>query len=309
MSSSVDSDGAELRIICGPTAAGKSALAMALASRHGLTLLSADSRQIYRGFDIGTAKPSAAERAAVRHLGIDVADPSERWSAARFAGDAAAWLGETGAAKTLVVGGTGFYLRALTTPLDEAPTLDERRREKLAAELALKETGELRRWVVKLDPRRAHLGRAQLVRATEVALLTGKPLTEHHRAGAPASRRRARWLVVDPGPRLQEQIASRLDAMFAAGWAGEVSALDARVPASAPAWQACGYDAVRRLVHGETGAEAARDAILIATRQYAKRQRTWFRHQLDGEPVTRVDPHDPACDEIVERWWRGEETE
>jgi tRNA dimethylallyltransferase len=89
MSSSVDSDGAELRIICGPTAAGKSALALALAARHGLTILSADSRQIYRQFDIGTAKPSAEERARVAHLGIDVADPSERWSAARFATDAA----------------------------------------------------------------------------------------------------------------------------------------------------------------------------------------------------------------------------
>jgi tRNA dimethylallyltransferase len=104
MSSSVDSDGAELRIICGPTAAGKSALAMSLAVRHGLTILSADSRQIYRGFDIGTAKPSAADRALVPHLGLDVADPAERWSAARFANDAVAWIANTGVARTLVVG-------------------------------------------------------------------------------------------------------------------------------------------------------------------------------------------------------------
>jgi tRNA dimethylallyltransferase len=308
MSSSVDLDGAELRVICGPTAAGKSAIAMSLASRHGLTILSADSRQIYRSFDIGTAKPSAAERASVPHLGIDVAHPSERWSAARFASDAGGWLAETGIAKTLVVGGTGFYLRALTTPLDEAPTLDERRREKLAAELALKETGELRRWVLKLDPPRAHLGRTQLVRAAEVALLTGKPLTEFHKAGPLVRRIRARWLVVDPGAQLQEQISSRLDAMFAAGWEDEVRELEKTVPAAAPAWQACGYDAVRQLIHGALGSPAARDAILIATRQYAKRQRTWFRHQLDGEPVTRVDPHDPSCEEIVERWWRGGET-
>ena len=305
MSSSVDSDGAELRIICGPTAAGKSALAMSLAERHGLTILSADSRQIYRGFDIGTAKPSAAERARVPHLGIDVADPAERWSAARFASDAEGWIAQTGIDKTLVVGGTGFYLRSLTTPLDEAPTLDERRREKLSAELALKETAELRRWVLELDPPRAHLGRTQLVRAAEVALLTGKPLTEHHRAGPLTRRMRARWLVVDPGAALQEQIASRLDAMFAAGWEDEVRELGKTVPDAAPAWQACGYDAVRRLVHGALGSHAARDAILIATRQYAKRQRTWFRHQLPGEPVTRVDPHDPACDETVETWWRG----
>ena len=108
MSSSADSDGADLRIVCGPTAAGKSAIAMQLAARHGLTIVSADSRQIYRGFDIGTAKPPADDRARVPHLGIDVADPGERWSAARFAGDAERWIAAAGIERTLVVGGTGF---------------------------------------------------------------------------------------------------------------------------------------------------------------------------------------------------------
>ena len=171
------------------------------------------------------------------------------------------------------------------------------------------ETGELRRWVLTLDPGRAHLGRAQLVRATEVALLTGQPLTRFHREGPARPHVRARWLVVDPGERLQEQIGSRLDAMIAADWEGEVRELERRVPAGAPAWQACGYDTMRQLIHGALGAHAARDAILIATRQYAKRQRTWFRHQLDGARVTRVDPHDPRCGEIVERWWHRGETE
>jgi tRNA dimethylallyltransferase len=305
MSSSADSDGAEVRIVCGPTGAGKSALAMSLAARHGLTILSADSRQIYRGFDVGTAKPSAADRALVPHLGIDVADPSERWSAARFANDAAGWIAEAGAARTLVVGGTGFYLRALTMPLDASPTLDAGPRAALAAEFTRVQTDELRRWVRALDPARAHLGRAQLLRAAEVALLTGRRLTDFHREGPAAARVRARWLVVDPGPRLHERIGTRLDAMLASGWADEVRALERTVAAEAPAWQACGYDTVRQLVHGTLGSNAARDAILIATRQYAKRQRTWFRHQLHDEPVTRVDPHDPACNEIVERWWRG----
>src|SRR5665213_4332076 len=165
MNSSDDSDGAELRIICGPTAAGKSALATQLAERHGLVILSADSRQIYRGFDIGTAKPPAADRARVAHVGIDVADPSERWSAARFARDATAWLDGAPRGKTLVVGGTGFYLRALTTPLDASPELDPAHRALLGAELAQVETDELRRWVRALDPTRAHLGRTQLLRA------------------------------------------------------------------------------------------------------------------------------------------------
>ena len=309
MSSSAASDDAELRIICGPTAAGKSAVAMSLAVRHGLTIVSADSRQVYRGFDIGTAKPSADDRARVPHRGVDVADPAERWSAARFAADAAAWIGAAGVARTLVVGGTGFYLRALTSPLDSTPPLDAVRREALAAELARVGTPELRRWVMALDPVRAQLGRTQLLRAAEVALLTGRRLSDFHREdpGAPAPR--ARWLVVDPGARLHSQIAHRLDAMLAAGWLDEVRALDGAVPRDAPAWQACGYESIRKQLRGEVGAGAARDAILIATRQYAKRQRTWFRHQLDETRTTYLDPHDPACDAVVEQWWRGGESE
>ncbi|MGH7656235.1 MAG: tRNA (adenosine(37)-N6)-dimethylallyltransferase MiaA [Gemmatimonadaceae bacterium] len=309
MSSSAASDDAELRIVCGPTAAGKSAVAMSLAVRHGLTIVSADSRQIYRGFDIGTAKPSTEDRARVPHRGVDVAAPTERWSAARFASDAAAWIAESGAARTLVVGGTGFYLGALTAPLDSSPALDAARRDALAAELAHIGTAELRRWVVTLDPARAQLGRAQLLRAAEVALLTGRRLSDFHRDAPGAPVPRARWLVVDPGPRLHGQIAHRLDAMLAAGWTDEVRALDLTVASDAPAWQACGYASIRKQLRGELGAAAARDAILIATRQYAKRQRTWFRHQLEGQRVLRIDPHDPACDAIVDRWWRGGEPE
>jgi tRNA dimethylallyltransferase len=281
---------------------------MALAERHGLTIVSADSRQIYRGFDIGTAKPSADDRARVPHAGLDVANPTERWSAARFAADAAEWIGAAGAARVLIAGGTGFYLRALTAPLDPSPPLDPARRAALSAELAQVETPELRRRVLELDPPRAHLGRTQLLRAAEVALLTGRRLSDFHR-DLPASRApRARWLVVDPGARLQEQIAHRLDAMLAAGWADEVRALERTVASDAPAWQACGYETIRRQLAGTLGGAEARDAILIATRQYAKRQRTWFRHQLGDARVTHLDPHDPACDAIVERWWRGGES-
>jgi tRNA dimethylallyltransferase len=277
---------------------------MSLAVRHGLTILSADSRQIYRGFDIGTAKPSASDQARVPHAGIDVADPSERWSAARFANDAAESIATAGSARTLVVGGTGFYLRALTTPLDASPALDEGRRALLADQLRETQTEELRRWVRTLDPLRAHFGRAQLLRAVEVALLTGRRLSDFHRDRPAAAEIEARWLIVDPGPRLHEQIAGRLDAMLAGGWPEEVQRLEGAVDRGAPAWQACGYDAVRQLVHGTLGLSAARDAILIATRQYAKRQRTWFRHQVDERRVTRVDPHDESCAEQVDEWWQ-----
>jgi tRNA dimethylallyltransferase len=242
-------------------------------------------------------------------VGVDVADPSERWSAARFATDASAAIARTGAARTLVVGGTGFYLRALTAPLDAAPALDAARRGELATELSHVPTGELRRWVRALDAPRARLGRAQLLRATEVALLTGRRLSDVHRGGARAIGFRARWLLVDPGAALRGQIEGRLDAMLAGAWQDEVRALDRTVDPGAPAWQACGYESVRQLVRGALEPTPVREAILIATRQYAKRQRTWFRHQLRDERVTRVDPHDPSCNEIVEQWWSGGESE
>jgi len=305
MSSSDASAGAELRIICGPTAAGKSALALALAERHGLTLVSADSRQLYRGFDIGTAKPGAGERARVPHRGIDVAEPVERWSAARWAADAGRWIGEAGAGRVLVVGGTGLYLRALVSPLFESPPLDEGRRTALAQELEALTTDELRRRVRALDPVRAHLGRTQLLRAAEVVLLTGRRISDLQREAPRGPRWRARWLLADPGGALHEQLAARLDAMLAAGWADEVRALERRVPPDAPAWQACGYDTVRALVRGTLDIAAAREAILVSTRQYAKRQRTWFRHQLTAARVTRLDPRDPRRDALAEDWWNA----
>src|SRR5690242_6898351 len=145
---------AELRIICGPTAAGKTTLAMALAERFGAHVVSADSRQIYRGFDIGTAKPTIAEQMRIPHHGVDVASPTERYSAAAWAEGAQRWLAECAAANAVpvVVGGTGFYIRALTAPLFAEPELDPARRRVLAHVLDALPTAELRRWCEQLDP-------------------------------------------------------------------------------------------------------------------------------------------------------------
>ena len=305
MSSSAASDAAELRVICGPTAAGKSALALELAARHGATIISADSRQIYRRFDIGTAKPTHDEQSRVPHRGIDIAEPTERWSAARWADAADQWVNERSAAKTVIVGGTGFYLRALTTPLFDAPPLDADARAALARELAPFSLHTLREHCASLDPALAHLGRAQLLRAIEVATLTGQRLSELQRDNARAPRRRARWLVVDPGERLAAQIERRIDAMLDGGWIEETRTLMRDVPDDAPAWQGCGYDAVRDIATGVRTPAEAREAILISTRQYAKRQRTWFRHQLRDADVTRVDPHDAATAARIEEWWHG----
>jgi tRNA dimethylallyltransferase len=297
------SDDAELRIICGPTGAGKSALALALAERLGLTILAADSRQVYRDFDIGTAKPTATERARVPHEGIDLADPAARYSAAAWAAHADAVLRRVGPARVLVVGGTGLYLRALATPLFEEPPLDPERRAALARELDGLDTATLRRWVMHCDPARAALGRTQLLRALEVALLTGRRISDLHRDAARAPRWRARWLVVDPGTALQSQLQQRLDAMLAAGWLDEVRGLTTRVPPDAPAWKACGYQALRAFASGTGTLDEARGAILVATRQYAKRQRTWFRHQLGDAAVTHIDPRSADAAGQCARWW------
>jgi tRNA dimethylallyltransferase len=291
-------------VVAGPTAAGKSAVAFALARRLPITIIVADSRQIYRRFDIGTAKPTAAEQAAVPHHGIDLIDPAERFSAAAWAERADRWIDEARAEGRipLVVGGTGFYLRALFEPLFDEPELDTLARRGLEAILAPLPLDELRRWCVALDPERAHLGRAQLLRAIEVSLLTGRRLSDLHRARARPARRSARYLVVDAGPALAGRIETRLDAMLDGGWVDEVRGLIEEVSADAPAWNATGYRAVRDLVRGAVDREAARQRILIATRQYAKRQRTWLRHQIEESAVTRLDPGDASSAAVAEQW-------
>jgi tRNA dimethylallyltransferase len=306
MNSSDASAGAELRIVCGPTGAGKSALALALAAAEGLTILVADSRQVYRGFDIGTAKPTVAERSRVPHEGIDLVEPDARFSAAAWAAHANAVIARLGAERVLIVGGTGLYLRALTEPLFDEPPLDAERRVALAAELDRLDTTTLRRWVAHLDSARAGLGRTQLLRALEVALLTGRRISDLHREAARAVRWSARWLVVDPLEALQTRIDHRIDDMLDAGWLLEVRALAARVPPEAPAWNACGYEALRGVTEGQQTLEAARVAILVSTRQYAKRQRTWFRHQLTRETVTQIDPRSAQAADTAVRWWHEE---
>jgi tRNA dimethylallyltransferase len=299
--------GGELRVICGPTAAGKSAIALWHADRTPTTIVSADSRQVYRRFDIGTAKPSAAERARVPHVGIDVVDPTERYSAAAWAASADRWVDDAMAASRVpvVVGGTGLYIRALCEGLFDAPVLDVERRASLSRELERLATPDLRRWVVALDPGRSHLGRTQLLRAAEIALLTGRPVSRLHRERGRTSRWQARYLLVDPGPALAHRIASRIDHMLDHGWPEEVAQLMQTTPGDAPAWKATGYDAVRQMVEGTLSRPAAHEHILIATRQYAKRQRTWFRHQLPAGRVTEIDPRSAEWPVLARRWFDG----
>ena len=301
-------DGAELRIICGPTAAGKSAVALALAERYGATIISADSRQVYRGFDIGTAKPTSLQLARVPHRGIDVADPEERYSAARWADEANDWIADAriSGRVPLIVGGTGLYLRALVDPLVTEPAMDPSRRAALSAHLDSLGLPALRAWCRVVDADLAHLGRTQLLRAIEIATLTGERLSALHRSAARAGAHSARYLVVDPGPPLAERIAARVDRMLDAGWVAEVRGLEARISPDAPAWKASGYGWVRELAAGRVDMDRARERITIETRQYAKRQRTWFRHQLPPTRTTRVSPDEEDFTRIAEGWWEGE---
>ncbi len=291
--------------VVGPTGAGKTALALALAQRVGATIIGADSRQLYQAFDVGTAKPTADERARVPHYGIDVAQPTERWSAARWADEAAGWIDAADASRCapLLVGGTGFYLRALAEPLFEEPLLDPGRRAALAAELERVPTEALRARVIAYDRVAARGQRAQLLRAAEVMELTGTPLSVWQRTATRPPRVALRYLVVDPGSPLTAQLERRIDAMLAAGWLDEVARLAGAVPDAAPAWQATGYDVWRAHLAGELTAAQARDRVVIDTRQYAKRQRTWFRHQLRGASVRQLDPMQPGALDAALEWY------
>jgi len=303
-----------LRIICGPTGAGKSAIALDLGETFNAAIVSADSRQIYLGFDVGTAKPTRAERARVTHYGIDAVKPEERYSAARWVADARDWIGraEASGKKPVVVGGTGLYIKALVNPLFSAPQIDPHQRTELERELETKSVSELRRWCEGLDPARAHLGRTQLIRAIETALLAGSRISDLHAEHTAAivlqaENDRPAYLVVDPGEALGERIESRVDTMLEQGWADEVRELTRTVPPEAPAWQASGYSVMREYVEGALDLSSARQRIIIETRQYAKRQRTWFRHQLPPAAVTLVNPEDSRSREIARDWWERAE--
>jgi tRNA dimethylallyltransferase len=305
-------DDAKLRIICGPTAAGKSTIAMMLAEDFDAAIISADSRQIYCYFNIGTAKPTGEQCRRVTHYGVDVAEPIERYSAARWASEATEWI-ECAAEvekEPLIVGGTGLYIKALIEPLFNAPEMDPVARSRLESELADKSVAELRRWCEVLDPPRAHLGRTQLLRSIETALLAGSRMSElhdAHKGSTAVADIQPTYLLVDPEEALASQIEKRVDQMLTGGWIEEVTRLMKSVPPDAPAWKASGYAAIREHLEGKDDLSTTRQRIIIETRQYAKRQRTWFRHQLPASAVTRLNPLDSQAIAVAREWWERAE--
>lgn len=298
-------------MLVGPTAVGKTAVGLALAAHWPIEIISADSRQVYRRLDIGTAKPTRKERARVAHHGLDLVEPGSRYSAGHFARDAEAWLGDIRArGKTpVVVGGTGLYVRALAEGLFREPPLDPARRRSLDAFTARLEPLELLRWAGRLDPGFRGGGRQRAARAIEVALLTGRPLSYWQEAA------RARgsvdpWYIVltVPRPVLHQRIARRAAEMIQRGLIEEVAAVLAEGHApTAPGLDGIGIREAVDYLHGRRPRESVADAIAVSTRQYAKRQQTWFRHQLSG-PVLALDatrPPERVAAEILESWQRG----
>ncbi len=297
-------------VIVGPTAVGKTAVAVALASLLPVEVISADSRQVYRHLDIGTAKPTRKERAAVPHHGLDLIPPGERYSAGRFARAAAEWIREVRSRGKLplVVGGTGLYVRALAEGLFEQPAMDTERRRGIEAWASALDPLELVRWAGRLDAGFAGGGRQRAVRAIEVALLTGQSLSawqqEAKRAGAIVP-----WYVRLTVPRqvLHQRIRHRATQMIQAGMIEEVAAVlaDGAV-AGSPGLDGVGLrEAVAYLTCGGDRTAVA-EAITISTRQYAKRQETWFRHQLPADTIS-LDATRPAAAvavEIAELWGR-----
>lgn len=274
-------------VLIGPTGVGKTAVAVALGALTPLTVISADARQVYRGLDIGTAKPDPATRARVPHWGLDLVAPGERYSAGRFARDAAAGVAQAHAAGRLpvVVGGTGLYVRALVDGLFREPSLDTERRQRLRSWAEALPADALARWAGRLDPRFPGGGRQRAARAVEVALLTGRSLSWWQREARETGAVRP-WYIHLTLPReaLHRRLAARVDAMLAAGCVAEVQrVLAAGTPPDAPGLDGVGYREIVAMLQGRLPEVALRDAILGATRRYAKRQETWFRNQLRGE--------------------------
>jgi tRNA dimethylallyltransferase len=276
--------------IVGATATGKSALAMALAERLGGEIVNADALQVYRGFDIGTAKPSPADRARVPHHLIDILEPHETYSAGEFARRARAAIAEIQArgGVPIVVGGSGLYQRALFAGISPLPPGDPQARRELRERLKREGLAPLREELARLDPRTAaRLGAGdtqRVLRALEVALVSGRPLSAWI-AEQPFGTQGIAGVRVGltlPRSILYDQIAGRVARMMESGWTQEVAGLLAKgLSAELPAFQAIGYRQLVRHLEGDGSVEQAVAEIIRETRRFAKRQETWFRKEPD----------------------------
>ena len=293
----------KLWVILGPTASGKSDLALAFARRIGGEILSADSMQVYRGMDVGTAKPSPAERAEVRHHLIDVVDPDQPFTVARFV-EMADDVIRTARVPLIVTGGTPLYYKALFEGIFGGPGADEDVRQRLRALPGQ----ELHRRLTEIDPAAAARIHAndtkRLVRALEVFELTGQPISSLQTDWSrPAPRHAATWIGLSwDKEALNRRINARVKQMIAAGWIEEVRTLLVRHgDLSHTAAEATGYRELIAHVRGELPLEEAVERIKIATRQLARRQMKWFRRF----PNVAWMPGDQPVERLVEQTLTG----
>jgi tRNA dimethylallyltransferase len=279
---------AELPLVAvvGPTASGKSALGVWLAEQFGGEVLACDSTQLYRGFDIGTAKPRLLERRGVPHHLIDVLTPTDEATAGGYRQLALTVLEDLRSRVRLPIltVGTGLYLRALLDGLADVPQRSEELRIRLRASAEEHAPGHLHRILARLDPEAAEKIAAadeqKLIRAIEVCVLARRPVSEVHRTGrTPLAGWRALKIgLMPPREVLYERIHARTEAMLEHGWIEEVRGLIASgLPENAKPFDFIGYRELREVLRGEKKLDEARVAIQQATRRYSKRQLTWFR--------------------------------
>ena len=292
-------------MLLGPTASGKSAASLALAAQRPIEIISVDSALVYRGMDIGTAKPTLAERAAVPHHLIDLIEPTQAYSAARFAADARRLIHEIRARgnEPLLVGGTMLYAKALIEGLHDLPLADPALRARLEQQARTIGWPAMHARLAALDPvtaARLEPGDAQRVqRALEVIELTGRPmsalLAEQDRSGPDGLRFEV--IALEPSDRscLHARIAARLDQMFAAGFLDEVRRLRARgdLQANLPSMRCVGYRQAWEHLDGLYDAQAMHERSLAATRQLAKRQLTWLRAMAQRRVIDCLLPDAP----------------
>jgi tRNA dimethylallyltransferase len=299
-------------VILGPTASGKSELAQRVAREAGSEILSVDSMQVYRGMDIGTAKPTQAERAAVRHHAIDLVDPGETFTVARFvelADEVIAGAAAQGR-PLIATGGTPLYYKALFEGLFEGPSADETIRQRLR-ELPGK---ELHRRLSEVDAAAAARIHVQdtkrLIRALEVFELTGRPISSFQTDWSTRrQRRRATWIGLHwDREALNRRINARVKAMMSAGWVEETRGLVDRFgPLAGTAAEATGYHELAEHLAGRISLDDAIEQIKIATRQLARRQMKWFRRFPDVHWLPGDRPVEENAAEVM-RIWQGKKT-
>ena len=278
--------------VLGATATGKSALALALAERWNGEIINCDSTAVYRGFDIGTDKVPFDERRGIPHHLIDIVEPTEIYTAARFASDASRLAREIDARGRLpiLVGGTGFYYRALTRGLFPGPGADERMRTRLERVADRRGAPFLHRMLARVDRASAERipsgDRKRMIRALEVYFLTGKPLTAHFAATvSPLAGTRIISIALQiPAELTLARVVRRVDQQFARGLLDEIRGLLARgVPESARPFGGLVYRQALEHLHGVRDEASTRELIVRENRQYARRQRTWLKKEPDLE--------------------------